>query len=75
MNRYYIGVDWGDRLHELYVCDVEGKKVEKFRVKEDVKELAEVGRWLDEQRAVGLELWAALRSQPDASWIFFWTTQ
>jgi transposase len=60
VKRHYIGVDWGDRLHEIYACDPEGKKVTKFRVKEDVEELAEVGRWLDEQRAVGFELWAAI---------------
>jgi transposase len=60
VKRYYIGVDWGDRLHQVYVCDQEGNQVNDFRVKEEVKDLAEVGRWLDEQRAAGFELWAAI---------------
>lgn len=60
MKRYYIGVDWADRLHDIYVCDREGSEVRKFRVKEEIEDLAEVGRWLDEQRAAGFELWAAI---------------
>ena len=56
MKRYYIGVDWGDRLHQVYVCDQEGKKVKESKVAENVEEMAEIGRWLDEQRAEGFEL-------------------
>ena len=51
MKRYYIGVDWGDRLHQVYVGDREGKKVRELKVAETVEGLAETGRWLDEQRA------------------------
>ena len=32
MKRYYMGVDWGDRLHQLYVGDEEGKKVREMKV-------------------------------------------
>ena len=60
MKRYYIGVDWGDRLHQVYVGDCEGKKVRELKVTETVEGLAEIGRWLDEQRADGFELWAAI---------------
>ena len=60
MKRYYIGVDWGDRLHQVYVGDHEGKKVREIKVPETVEALAEIGRWLDEQRAEGFELWAAI---------------
>ncbi len=60
MKRYYIGVDWGDRLHQLYVGDEEGKKIRTGKVPETVEGLAEMGRWLDEQRAEGIELWAAI---------------
>jgi transposase len=60
VKRYYIGVDWGDRLHQVYVCDQEGKKVKESKVAENVEEMAEIGRWLDEQRAEGFELWAAI---------------
>ena len=60
MKRYYIGLDWGDRLHQVYVGDHEGKKVRELKVPETVEGLAEIGRWLDEQRADGFELWAAI---------------
>ena len=60
MKRYYIGVDWGDRLHQVYVGDEEGKKVREMKVPESVEGLAEIGRWLDENRAQGIELWAAI---------------
>jgi transposase len=60
VKRYYIGVDWGDRLHQVYVGDEEGKKVRAGKVPETVEGLAEIGRWLDEQRADRVELWAAI---------------
>jgi len=60
VKRYYIGVDWGDRLHQVYVGEEEGKKVREIKVPETVEGLAAIGRWLDEQRAEGFELWAAI---------------
>jgi len=60
VKRYYMGVDWGDRLHQVYVGDEEGKKVREMKVQESPEGLAEIGRWLDERRAAGLELWAAI---------------
>jgi len=60
VKRYYIGVDWGDRLHQVYVADEEGKKVKEVKVPETVGGLTEIGRWLDENRAKGIELWAAI---------------
>jgi len=60
VKRYYIGVDWGDRLHQVYVGDDEGKKVREMKVQESPEGLAEIGRWLDERRAEGIELWAAI---------------
>ena len=60
MKRYYIGVDWGDRLHQVYVGDEQGQKVRDHKVAESVEGLAEIGRWLDEQRSEGFELWAAI---------------
>jgi transposase len=60
VKRYYIGVDWGDRLHQVYVGDEEGKKVKEVKVQESPEGLAEIGRWLDEKRAEGIELWAAI---------------
>jgi transposase len=55
-----MGVDWGDRLHQVYVGDEEGKKVREMKVQESPEGLAEIGRWLDERRAEGIELWAAI---------------
>lgn len=60
MKRYYIGVDWGDRLHQVYVGDDKGKKVREIKVPETVEGLAEIGRWLNEKRVEGFELWAAI---------------
>lgn len=60
MKRYYIGVDWGDRLHQVYVSDEEWEKVKEVKVQESPEGLAEIGRWLDERRAEGIELWAAI---------------
>jgi len=53
-------VDWGDRLHQVYVGDDEGKKVREVKVQESPEGLAEIGRWFDENRAEGIELWAAI---------------
>jgi transposase len=60
VKRYYIGVDWGDRLHQVYVGDEDGKKVREVKVPETVQGLAEMGRWLNEKRAEEIELWAAI---------------
>jgi len=60
MKRYYLGVDWADKEHEVYVGDEAGKKVAHRKVEESAEGLAEFGRWLDERRAEGIELWAAI---------------
>lgn len=60
MERYYLGVDWADEFHQVWVGDVEGKKVIEKKVVENVEGLAEFGRFLDESRAKGIELWAAI---------------
>src|SRR5215475_8235360 len=60
VKRYYMGVDWGDRSHQVYVGDEEGEKVREMKVQESPEGLAEIGRWLDERRAEGIELWAAI---------------
>lgn len=60
MERYYLGVDWADKFHQIGVSDGEGKKVFEKRLAENVEELTEFGRWLDESRAQGIELWAAI---------------
>ena len=58
--RDYIGVDWADAEHAVWVEDEAGIKVLSRRVAQTVEGLAEFGRWLDERRAAGRELWAAI---------------
>ena len=60
VKRYYLGVDWGDRLHQMYVGDEAGKKVREIKLPETVEGLTEFGRWLEEKRAEQFELWAAI---------------
>jgi len=60
MRRYYLGVDWGDRTHAVAVGDEGGAKVAEMKVEESVEGMAEFGRWLDERRCEGIELWAAI---------------
>ena len=60
MKRYYLGVDWSDEFHQVWAIDLEGKKVIEKKVLENVDGLAEFGRWLDETRAKGIELWVAI---------------
>lgn len=60
MRRYYLGVDWGDRVHAVAVGDERGSKVAEMRLEESVEGLAEFGRWLDERRGEGIEIWAAI---------------
>ncbi len=58
--RDYIGVDWADTEHAVWVDDEAGMKVLSRRIPQTVEGLAEFGRWLDERRAAGRELWAAI---------------
>ena len=66
MNRWYLGVDWADRAHAVWVEDEAGTKVAARTVAHTGEGLAEFGRWLDAQRAAGVELWAAIE-RPDGS--------
>lgn len=58
--RDYIGVDWADAEHAVWVEDDSGTKVMSGSVAQTVEGLSEWGRWLDERRAAGHELWAAI---------------
>ncbi|HYB72698.1 MAG TPA: IS110 family transposase [Candidatus Sulfotelmatobacter sp.] len=68
--RYYIGVDWGHTEHAVVVLDDAGAEVLRRRVPHTAEGLADFGRWLDEQRAAGGELWAALE-RPDGRLVDF----
>lgn len=58
--RYYMGVDWGDAVHAVWVEDEAGGKVLGRMLPHTPEALAEWGRWLEERRAAGVELWAAI---------------
>jgi len=58
--RYYVGVDWADREHEVWVEDEAATKVLSRTVTHTAEALAEWGCWLDARRAEGIELWAAI---------------
>lgn len=58
--RYYLGVDWADQTHAVWVVDERGTKVATRTVPHTAEGLSEWGRELDEWRAQGIELWAAI---------------
>lgn len=60
MKRYYLGVDWADTEHAVWVGDEAGTEVAELTVAQTGEGLSEFGRWLYERRAEGIELWAAI---------------
>jgi len=68
--RYYIGVDWADTEHAIWVEDAQGARVLERAVPHTAEGLAAWGRWLDAQRARGAELWAAIE-RPDGRVVDF----
>jgi transposase len=60
LKRYYVGVDWADEFHQVWVSDPEGKKVAEMKVEQSPKGMSEFGRWLHERQGEGIELWAAI---------------
>src|SRR2546426_9354891 len=57
--RYYLGVDWADQTHAIWVVDEHGTKVAGRTVPHTAAGFSEWGRELDEWRAEGVELWGA----------------
>jgi hypothetical protein len=62
--RYYLGVDWADQTHAVWVVDESGMKITARAVPHTAAGLGEWGRELDEWRAQGVDLWAAIE-RPD----------
>lgn len=60
MTRYYLGVDWADEFHQVWVSDPQGKKVAEMKVVQNPEGMAEFGHWLGEAKGEGVELWAAI---------------
>ena len=60
MKRYYLGVDWADKVHQVWVGDFQGNKVAEMKVAQTPEGMSEFSRWLHERRAQGIELWASI---------------
>ena len=58
--RYYIGVDWADESDAVCVVNDGGETVWHRQIAHTVAARAEWARWLREQHAAGVELWAAI---------------
>ena len=72
MKRYYLGVDWADKVHQVWVGDFEGNKVAEMKVAQTPEGMSEFSRWLHERRAQGIELWAAIEKPEGRIVDFFW---
>jgi len=70
MPRYYMGVDWADTEHAVWVGDEAGAKVSALTVKHTAEGLSGFGRWVYERRAQGIELWAAIE-KPEGRMVDF----
>lgn len=64
VRRYYLGVDWADEFHQVWVSAAEGKKVAEMTIEQSMKGLSEFGRWLHGCKGEGIELWAAIEKPP-----------
>jgi hypothetical protein len=60
--RYYLGVDWADQTHAVWVVGESGTKITARTVTHTAEGLGEWGRELDEWRAQDIALWAAIRA-------------
>jgi hypothetical protein len=60
MARYYLGLDWADEAHAVWVADESGEKIWEGKVAQTAEGLAEFGRRLYEWSSTGVEVWAAL---------------
>jgi len=70
MARYYLGVDWGEEQHGVCVREETGAIVWEGMVPHTPTGLSVWGRQLDEWRAAGMELWAAIE-KPDGRVVDF----
>ena len=51
--RYYLGVDWADQTHAVWVVEADGSKIAAHTVPHTAEGLSEWGRELDQWRAQG----------------------
>ncbi len=60
MQQWYVGIDWANGEHAVWVGNDAGERMEQRTVTEDAEGLQAFGRWLHEQQGQGIELWAAI---------------
>lgn len=70
MDRLFIGVDWAEQEHVVWIGDAAGNEVRLIRIEESTEGFSELGRWLDEQRAAGAEIFAGIE-RPDGRMVEF----
>lgn len=70
MPRYYMGVDWADQTHAVWVGDEQGTAVREQMVSHTAAGFSDWGRWLYECEAAGIEIWAAIE-RPDGRVVDF----
>lgn len=58
--RYYLGVDWADQEHVVWVEDETGMPVATRSLPHTAAGFADYGRQLDAWRQAGIELWAGI---------------
>jgi transposase len=68
--RYYLGIDWADQTHAVWVVGADGAKITGRTVPHTAEGFSEWGRELDEWRAQGIALWAAIE-RPDGRVVDF----
>ena len=58
--RYYLGVDWADQEHAVWVEDEQGQAVARRMVPHTAAGFEDWGQELNGWRAAGIEVWAAI---------------
>ncbi len=61
--RYYIGVDWADEEHAVWVEDEQGQRVTSRLVPHTAAGFSEWGHELNAWRAQGIGLWAGIERE------------
>src|SRR6266705_5322183 len=70
MTRYYMGVDWADQTHAVWVGDEHGTPVFERTVPHTADGFSDWSRWLYECQAAGIKVWAAIE-RPDGRVVEF----
>lgn len=60
MERYYLGLDWGDQSHAVWVANEKGEKVWAGQVRQRAEELGEFAHRLYGWASAGVEIWGSV---------------